>query len=69
MKKISVFLIILTVILFLIMCSVVAYNYYALLTGTGNSAPAYVAFLLGIPFLIGITICLISALIIRKCVK
>lgn len=51
------------------MCAVVAFNYGKMLWGTENagySAPAQTAFLWAIPFLIGIVICIIVAVIAYK---
>ena len=51
------------------MCAVVAFNYGKMLWGTedaGYSAPAQTAFLWAIPFLIGIVICIIVAVIAYK---
>ena len=69
MKKVSVFLIIMAIVLSDVMCAVVAYNYCALLWGgkyAGYSAPASTAFIYAIPFIIGIIICLALALLFRK---
>ena len=52
-----------------IMCFVVAYNYRSLLCGIehkGFSAPASVAFLTAVPFIIAIIICLILAIKFRE---
>lgn len=58
MKKLSVLLIIIAVLLSDWMCAVVAYNYRGIKTASeyGNSAPPSVAFVLAIPFLVGIVI-------------
>ncbi|MBQ5840779.1 MAG: hypothetical protein IIW40_02370 [Clostridia bacterium] len=52
-----------------IMCAVVAYN-YAALSYAGQaiftSAPAYVAFFLAIPYALGIAVCILVAIILRK---
>lgn len=69
MKKISNIFIVLAVILSDVMCSVVAYNYSNLKWGAqyaGYSAPASVAFLYAIPYGIGIAVCVIAALVLRK---
>ncbi len=69
MKKISVFLIILAIVLSDAMCAVVAYNYCDLLWGgkyAGYSAPASTAYIYAIPFIIGIIICLVLALLSHK---
>ncbi len=62
MKKLFIGL---SVILSVVMCAVVAYNYYHLTVGM-NSAPPYVAFFYAIPFAVGIVLCLILALVFRK---
>lgn len=56
-------------ILSYIMCIVVTYNYRDMICGIkhqGFSAPAYISFILGIPFLIVIIILLIIAKILEK---
>lgn len=66
MKKLSIFFTILAVLLSDIMCSVVAYNYRDILCGAehlGYSAPAGTAFLLAIPFLVGIIVCTVCAIV------
>lgn len=52
-----------------IMCAVVAYNYCELLWGgknAGYSAPASTAFLLAVPYLIGIVICIVLSVVFKK---
>lgn len=69
MKKISIVFSVLAVLLSDIMCAVVAYNYRDMLCGiehAGYSAPASTAFLLAIPYLIGIVICIVVALSFKK---
>ena len=69
MKKISNIFIALAVILSDVMCAVVAYNYCAMQWGAKYamySAPASVAFLYAIPYGIGIIVCIIVAVILRK---
>lgn len=69
MKKISIVFSELAVLLSDIMCAVVAYNYRDMLCGiehAGYSAPASTAFLLAIPYLIGIVICIVVALSFKK---
>lgn len=69
MKKLSVFFLVLAVVLSDIMCTVVAYNYCDMVWGiqyAGYSAPALTAFLTGIPFLIGIAVCIVLSVILRK---
>lgn len=69
MKKISIVFGLLAVLLSNIMCAVVAYNYRDMLCGiehAGYSAPANTAFLLAIPYLIGIVICIVLAITFMK---
>lgn len=66
MKKIRNIFILLAVILSDVMCAVVAYNYGKMQWGMGFSAPAWVAFLYGIPYAIGIVVCVIVALVLKK---
>lgn len=69
MKKISFLFICFAILLSDVMCAVVAFNYGKMLWGTedaGYSAPAQTAFLWAIPFLIGIVICIIVAVIAYK---
>ena len=69
MKNLSYIFTILAIILSDIMCAVVAYNYRGMLCGIkhmGYSAPANVAFIYAIPFLVGIIICVILAYIFHK---
>ena len=69
MKKISNFFIVLAVILSDVMCAVVAYNYCAMQWGAryaGYSAPASVAFLYVIPYGVGIVVCVILAIVLRR---
>lgn len=69
MKKISIVFSVLAVLLSDIMCAVVAYNYRDMLCGiehAGYSAQASTAFLLAIPYLIGIVICIVVALSFKK---
>lgn len=72
MKKLSLFFTVLAVLLSDGMCAVVAYNYRGMLcciAHEGCSAPADIAFLWAIPFLIGIGICAVLALVFRKKAK
>ncbi|MBP5279955.1 MAG: hypothetical protein J6Z03_05685, partial [Erysipelotrichaceae bacterium] len=67
--SLSVVFFVLAILLSNIMCAVVAYNYCDMLWGikyAGYSAPAWTAFLSGIPFLIGIIVCVCLALYFRK---
>lgn len=69
MKKISNIFWLLAVLLSDVMCAVVAYNYCDMQWGIrygGYSAPASIAFLFAIPFVIGIGICILVALKIKK---
>lgn len=68
MKKLSTLFWILAGILSHVMCAVVAYNYGRMQEGIeyGYSAPAWVAFLLVIPYSIGIAVCILLALYFRK---
>ena len=69
MKKMSTIFIVLAVILSDVMCAVVAYNYCAMQWGiqyAGYSTPVSVAFVYAIPYGIGIVICIIVAMRLRK---
>lgn len=69
MKVLSKVFGILAIILSDIMCAVVAYNYCELVWGgkyAGYSAPASTAFLLAIPYLIGIVICVVLTVVFKK---
>lgn len=69
MKKISNLFIALAVLLSNVMCAVVAYNYCAMQWGARYamySAPAEVAFLYAIPFGIGIAVCVVVAVAMRR---
>ena len=67
MKKISKVFVFLAIILTIVMCVVVAYNYCSMRFRPGlTSAPAWVAFLLMIPYGMGILVCLIVAIILKK---
>ena len=69
MKKIAVCFWILAVLLSDIMCAVVAFNYCNMVWGikyAGYSAPAQTAFLLAIPYVIGISICIALAIFFKK---
>ena len=72
MKRISLHLTIIALILSHIMCFVVAWNYRDMLCGiahSGYSAPAEIAFLTAIPYAVGIMICGILAYIFRRKAK
>lgn len=69
MKKLSVIFGILAVLLSDVMCAVVAYHYCRMLWGiqyAGYSAPAGVAFLLAVPYVIGIAVCIVLSIVCRK---
>ena len=69
MKKISNIFIALAIILSDVMCAVVAYGYSNLQWGAkyaGYSAPASVALLYAIPYGIGIVVCAVVAMVLRK---
>lgn len=72
MKRISLLLTIIALILSHIMCFVVAWNYRDMLCGIAHSsysAPAEIAFLTAIPYAAGIMICSILAYIFRRKAK
>ncbi len=72
MKRISLLLTIIALILSHIMCFVVAWNYRDMLCGIAHSsysAPAEIAFLTAIPYAVGIMICVILAYIFRRKAK
>lgn len=69
MKKLSIIFGLLAVLLSDIMCAVVAYNYRDMLCGiehAGYGAPSGTAFLLVIPYAIGIAICIVLAIVFKK---
>ena len=69
MKKLSIIFGLLAVLLSDIMCAVVAYNYRDMLCGiehAGYRAPSSTAFLLVIPYAIGIAICIVLAIVFKK---
>ena len=69
MKKTSILFILIAVLLSDIMCFAVAYSYRGLLCGIehqGFSAPASIAFLYAVPFLLGIVICIALAVRLNK---
>ena len=69
MKKLSNIFIALAVLLSNVMCAVVGYNYGILYLGGRYgmySAPAGVAFLYAIPFGIGIAVCVVVAVVMRR---
>ena len=69
MKKISNIFIALAIILSNVMCAVVAYNFCKMQWGARYgmySAPAWVTFLYAIPYGIGIAVCVVVAVVLRK---
>ena len=69
MKKLFIIFCLLAALLSDIMCAVVACNYRDMLCSidhAGYSAPASTAFLLAIPYLIGIVICIALAITFMK---
>ena len=69
MKTLSVIFWILAVLLSDVMCMVTGYQYCDMQWGiryAGYSAPAWTAFLSGIPFVVGIAVCVVLALFFRR---
>ena len=69
MKKLGQLFLFLAVVLSHIMCIVVAYNYRDALCAiehAGFSAPAEIAFLYAVPFVIGIVVCVVLAAVFYK---
>ena len=69
MKRLSLLFAIIAILLTNAMCVVVAYNYRDALCAiehNGFSAPASIAFLYAIPFLIGALICVILSIVFFK---
>ena len=69
MQKLSYLFAGLAIVLSNIMCFVVAYNYRDMLCGiahSGYSAPASTALLYAIPFVVGIIVCAVLAIVFRK---
>ncbi|MCM1267131.1 MAG: hypothetical protein NC302_04425 [Bacteroidales bacterium] len=69
MKILSTIFGLLAILLSDIMCAVVAYNYCELLWGSqyaGYSAPTSTAFVLAIPYVIGIVACVVLAIVFKK---
>ena len=67
-KKLSYLFAALAVLLSDVMCAVVAFHYSRMLYGAevGYSAPASVAFLYAVPYIIGIAICVAAAWMLKK---
>ncbi len=69
MKALSAVFWILAVLLSDLMCAVAAYNYCDMLWGVqyaGYSAPAQAAFLVVIPYAVGIIVCVVLAIVFKK---
>ena len=69
MKTLSTVFWVLAVLLSDVMCAVVAYTYCDMVWGikcAGYSAPAGTALLLGIPYAVGIIVCVILAVFFGK---
>lgn len=69
MKNLSTLFGILAILLTNVMCGVVGFNCGQMAWGVENagySAPASIALLLSIPYLIGIAVCVVLALVFRK---
>lgn len=69
MKTLSAFFWILAVLLSDVMCAIVAYNYCDMRWGiqyAGYSAPVWTALLVGIPYAVGIIICIVLAVFFVK---
>lgn len=72
MKKLCCLFGVLAVLLTNVMCAVVGFHYGNLVWGVehaGYSAPASVAFFLAIPYLIGIAVCVILAVVFQRRAK
>jgi len=68
-KVVSLALIAIAIVLSDIMCANVAFEYSSMLWGikyAGYSAPANVAFLLAIPYIIGILVCIVLSVLFWK---
>lgn len=69
MKHLPKFFLVLAIVLTIVMCIVVAYNYGTLGWGAkygGYSAPPETALLFAIPYLIGIAVCVILSTVMKK---
>lgn len=69
MKKLYCLFSVLAVLLTNVMCAVVGFHYGHMAWGVehaGGSAPPSIAFFLAIPYLVGIAICVILAIVFRK---
>ena len=71
MKKLSLILGVLAIVLSNVMCAVVAFNYCDLMWGAkyaGYSVPTSTAFLYAIPYVVGIVVCIVLACVFfKKC--
>lgn len=68
-KVLSIVFGIMAVLLSIVMCAVVAYNYCSMLWGAkyeGYSAPANISFYLAVPYILGIVICVVLMLFFKK---
>ena len=69
MKTLSTVFWILAVLLSDVMCGIVAYNYCDMVWGiryAGYSAPAWIAFMVAIPFAVAIAVCIVLALFFKQ---
>ena len=69
MKALSILFWVLAVLLSDVMCAVVAYNYCDMVWGikyAGYSAPTWTAFVTGIPFAVGIVVCVVLAIFFKR---
>ena len=69
MKQLSRLFAALAILLWGVMCAVVAWNYCAMLHGIehhGFSAPADISFLYAIPFVIAIAVCVVLTIVFHK---
>lgn len=69
MKKLSILFLVVAIVLSHIMCAVVAYVYRDMICGIqheGYSAPASVAFIYGIPFVVAIILFVILSFVFYK---
>ena len=69
MKKTSILFTVIALVLSHVMCAVVAFAYRGVICDiehAGFSAPAEIAFIYAVPFLVGIIICSILAVVFMK---
>ena len=72
MKQLSRLFAALAILLWGVMCAVVAWNYCDMLHGIehhGFSAPADIAFLYAIPFTVAIAVCVVLTMVFHKKIK